>query len=53
MGLYPSRLATQDTLDKTAAFLGTLDVQSTSLRRLILESQDGIVRALKAQAVDR
>ncbi|MHA7140829.1 aminopeptidase N [Arthrobacter sp. Sr33] len=53
VGLYPSRLTTQETLDKSAAFLAALDAESTSLRRLILESQDGIVRALKAQAVDR
>ncbi|NOJ61438.1 aminopeptidase N [Arthrobacter sp. 260] len=53
VGLYPSRLTTQDTLDKSAAFLSTLDAESTSLRRLVVESQDGIARALKAQAVDR
>ncbi|MBP2216430.1 aminopeptidase N [Arthrobacter sp. CAN_C5] len=53
VGLYPSRLNTQDTLAKSMAFLSTLDADSTSLRRLVVESQDGIVRALKAQAVDR
>ncbi|MFJ6002425.1 aminopeptidase N [Arthrobacter sp. NPDC092385] len=53
VGLYPSLLTTQDTLDRTDAFLDRLGDASPSLRRLVLESRDGVVRALKAQAVDR
>ncbi len=53
VGLYPSLLTTQDTLDRTDAFLAALGEESPSLRRLVLESRDGVVRALKAQAADR
>ncbi|NMR31252.1 aminopeptidase N [Crystallibacter degradans] len=53
VGLYPSQLATQSTVDQTDEFLKALGTDSPSLRRLVLESRDGIVRALKAQAVDR
>ncbi|WP_104053899.1 MULTISPECIES: aminopeptidase N [unclassified Arthrobacter] len=52
-GLYPSRLTTQATVDATDAFLESLGDEAPSLRRLILESRDGVVRALKAQAADR
>ncbi|MCQ1953108.1 aminopeptidase N [Arthrobacter sp. zg-Y238] len=53
VGLYPSRLTRQDTVDATDAFLSELGGDSPSLRRLILESRDGVVRALKAQEADR
>ncbi|MCC9174387.1 aminopeptidase N [Arthrobacter sp. zg-Y179] len=53
VGLYPSRLTRQDTVDTTDAFLAELGGDSPSLRRLILESRDGVVRALKAQEADR
>ncbi|MCW2131874.1 aminopeptidase N [Arthrobacter sp. VKM Ac-2550] len=53
VGLYPSQLATQSTVDLTDEFLKALGTDSPSLRRLVLESRDGIVRALKAQAADR
>ncbi|MHA7238560.1 aminopeptidase N [Arthrobacter sp. TMS1-12-1] len=53
VGLYPSLLTTQDTLDRTDAFLAGLGEESPALRRLVLESRDGVVRALKAQAADR
>ncbi|MCQ1956355.1 aminopeptidase N [Arthrobacter sp. zg-Y826] len=53
VGLYPSRLTRQDTVDATDAFLAELGEDSPSLRRLILESRDGVVRALKAQEADR
>ncbi|MCQ1995230.1 aminopeptidase N [Arthrobacter sp. zg-Y1171] len=53
VGLYPSRLTRQDTVDTTDAFLADLGGDSPSLRRLILESRDGVVRALKAQQADR
>ncbi|MCC3271237.1 aminopeptidase N [Arthrobacter zhangbolii] len=53
VGLYPSRLARQDTVDRTDAFLAELGEDAPSLRRLVLENRDGVVRALKAQAADR
>lgn len=53
VGLYPSRLTTQSTLDATDAFLATLDSDLASLRRLTLENRDGVARALRAQAADR
>lgn len=52
VGLYPSRLTTQATLDATDEFLATLDADSASLRRLTLENRDGVARALRAQAAD-
>ncbi|TDK28267.1 aminopeptidase N [Arthrobacter crusticola] len=53
VGLYPSRLVSQDTLERTDAFLAELGDEIPSLRRLILENRDGVQRALRAQAVDR
>ncbi len=53
VGLYPSQLATQSTVDLTDEFLAALGTDSPALRRLVLESRDGIVRALKAQAADK
>ncbi|MHA7144868.1 aminopeptidase N [Arthrobacter sp. TmT3-37] len=53
VGLYPSLLTTPATLERTDAFLAGLGTDSPSLRRLILESRDGVVRALAAQAADR
>ncbi len=53
VGLYPSRLTTQATLDETDTFLASLDSDLASLRRLILENRDGVARALRAQAADK
>ncbi len=53
VGLYPSRLVSEDTLERTDAFLAELGDEIPSLRRLILENRDGVQRALRAQAVDR
>ncbi|WP_028278605.1 aminopeptidase N [Arthrobacter sp. H5] len=53
VGLYPTRLTTQSTVDATDAFLDTLGSDNASLKRLTLENKDGIVRALRAQAVDK
>ncbi len=52
VGLYPSLLTTQETLDRTDTFLAGLGDGSPSLRRLIVESRDGVLRALTAQAAD-
>ncbi|UNK47468.1 aminopeptidase N [Arthrobacter sulfonylureivorans] len=53
VGLYPSQLTTQATVDATDAWLEKLADRTPALRRLVLESRDGVVRALKAQAADR
>jgi aminopeptidase N len=52
-GLYPTQLVSQATLDATDAFLAELGSATPALRRLVLESRDGVVRALKAQAADK
>ncbi|MDQ0276408.1 aminopeptidase N [Arthrobacter silviterrae] len=52
-GLYPSQLVSQATLDATDAFLAALGSETPALRRLIVESRDGVQRALKAQAADQ
>ncbi|MDJ0357004.1 aminopeptidase N [Paenarthrobacter sp. PH39-S1] len=52
-GLYPSQLVSQGTIDATDAFLTELGSDTPSLRRLVLESRDGVVRALKARAADK
>ncbi|WP_427018152.1 aminopeptidase N [Pseudarthrobacter sp. P1] len=51
-GLYPVLLVAQSTVDATDAFLAELGDETPALRRLVLESRDGVVRALKAQAAD-
>ena len=53
MGLYPSAQTSQETLDATDQFLGTLDDESRALRRLVLEARDGVLRALAAQGADQ
>ncbi|TWV35914.1 aminopeptidase N [Streptomyces misionensis] len=51
IGLYPSLQVSQETLDKTDAWL-TAAEPGAALRRLVSESRAGIERALKAQAAD-
>ncbi|MET9729368.1 aminopeptidase N [Streptomyces sp. NPDC006458] len=51
VGLYPSLQVSQDTLDRTDAWLAAAD-PSAALRRLVSESRSGVERALKAQAAD-
>lgn len=53
VGLYPARLTTQETVDRTDAFLNSLGDEAPALRRLLLENRDGVVRALTAQSADR
>ncbi|WP_035781851.1 ERAP1-like C-terminal domain-containing protein, partial [Arthrobacter sp. H14] len=53
VGLYPAQLTSRQTIEQTDAFLEALGDESPSLRRLILESRDGVVRALKAQTADK
>jgi aminopeptidase N len=52
VGLYPSRLVEQATLDATDAFLAEGD-PVPALRRLIIEQRDGVRRCLRAQEFDR
>ncbi len=51
-GLYPSQLVSDSTVKATDDFLATLGDETPALRRLLVESRDGVVRALKAQAAD-
>jgi aminopeptidase N len=50
-GLFP-RIATQETVGATQGFLDRLAGQHNGLRRIVLERQDSIRRAVAAQAVD-
>ena len=49
VGLYPSFLVEQQTVDKTTEYLATHDTPP-ALRRLLVEGSDGVRRSLKAQA---
>ncbi|MFE9407258.1 aminopeptidase N [Streptomyces sp. NPDC006704] len=51
VGLYPSLLVSQETLDATDAWLASAE-PNASLRRLISESRAGVERALRARAAD-
>jgi aminopeptidase N len=49
--MYPTWVISQTTLDKTNAWLaGAGKDAPTVLRKLVKESQDGLVRALQVQA---
>ncbi|WP_457974549.1 aminopeptidase N [Arthrobacter sp. D1-17] len=52
LGLYPAQLTTQETIDRTDAFLAALPEESAALRRMMLENRDGVARALRARAAD-
>ncbi|WP_211878768.1 aminopeptidase N [Pseudarthrobacter albicanus] len=52
VGLYPAQLTTQETVDRTDAFLAALPEDSTALRRMMLENRDGVARALRARQAD-
>jgi aminopeptidase N len=51
IGLYPSLLVQPRVVERTDRYLQEQDVPS-ALRRLLLESRDGVVRALRARARD-
>ncbi|MZG15009.1 aminopeptidase N, partial [Streptomyces sp. SID5914] len=51
VGLYPAVQVSQETLDRTDAWLAAAE-PNAALRRLVSESRSGIERALKAQAAD-
>jgi aminopeptidase N len=53
IGMYPSWIISQVTLDKTNAWLNGVGKDAPAvLRKLVKESQDGVIRALKVQALD-
>ena len=52
VGLYPSQLTTQATVDRTDEFLASLPEDSAALRRMMLENRDGVARALRARQAD-
>jgi len=52
VGLYPSQLTTQATVDRTDRFLASLPADNAALRRMMLENRDGVARALRARAAD-
>jgi aminopeptidase N len=52
VGLYPSLLTTQATVDRTDGFLASLPPEGAALRRMMLENRDGVARALRARAAD-
>ena len=52
-GMYPSWIISQATLDKTNAWLNGVGKDAPAvLRKLVKESQDGVIRALKVAALD-
>lgn len=55
VGLYPTLLAggDVDVLERTDAWLAELGDRHPALRRLVVESRDGVRRAIAAQARDR
>ena len=53
-GFYPTWIVKQSTVDATNAWLSGAGKDSPAvLRKLVKESQDGLIRALKVQALDR
>jgi aminopeptidase N len=52
-GFYPSWVVKQSTVDLTNAWLAGAGKDSPAvLRKLVKESQDGLIRALKVQKLD-
>ncbi|MFJ2760673.1 aminopeptidase N [Streptomyces prasinus] len=51
VGLYPAIQVSEETLEKTDAWLASTD-PNAALRRLVSESRAGVERALRAQAAD-
>jgi aminopeptidase N len=53
-GMYPSWVVSDLTVDKTNAWLnGAGKDAPVVLRKLVKESQDGLIRALKVQKIDK
>ena len=54
MGMYPTYVTTQDTLEKTTTWLNTTGKDGQAgLRRLVAEGKDALERALKVQGRDK
>ncbi|WP_372699093.1 aminopeptidase N [Arthrobacter sp. JSM 101049] len=53
VGLFPLAQTTESTVQATDEFLARLGADSPALRRMLVESRDGVVRALAAQAADQ
>ncbi|MGC0421575.1 aminopeptidase N [Embleya sp. AB8] len=51
IGLYPTLQVSEETLDRTDTWLASAD-HPAGLRRLVLESRDGVARSLRARARD-
>ncbi|MFI7503406.1 aminopeptidase N [Streptomyces sp. NPDC049687] len=51
IGFYPTIQVSQETLDRTDAWLASAE-PNAALRRLVSESRSGVERALRAQAAD-
>ena len=52
IGLFPTLLAEQETVDAADAWLAEHRDAPPALRRLVGESRDGVARALRAQPYD-
>jgi len=52
IGLFPTLLAEQSTVDAADAWLAANEDAVPALRRLVIESRDGVARALRAQGRD-
>jgi aminopeptidase N len=52
IGLFPTLLAEQSTVDAADAWLEANRTAPPALRRLVVEARDGVARALHAQAFD-
>jgi aminopeptidase N len=53
-GFYPTWIVKQSTVDLTNTWLAGAGKDSPAvLRKLVRESQDGLIRALKVQALDK
>ncbi|MGH8894079.1 MAG: aminopeptidase N [Actinomycetes bacterium] len=52
IGLFPTVLAEQSTVDAADAWLDSHPDAAAALRRLVVEARDGVARALRAQARD-
>jgi aminopeptidase N len=52
IGFFPTLLAEQSTVDAADAWLAANADAVPALRRLVIESRDGVARALRAQLKD-
>jgi aminopeptidase N len=52
IGLFPTLLAEQSTVDSADAWLDAHRAAAPALRRLVVEARDGVARSLNAQAFD-